>query len=117
MVIVVIPESHPNRYSGYKQHQNFLFWFPGYLLYKAAVPLCVCVCLSVPPPFFWHDRLIATKFGTHARIDPGIIREQTKFTHPTPRGVSGGILGGQKFQKVREMSWTAQKINKKLTPR
>ena len=33
------------------------------VLYKAAVSLCVRVC--TPSPFFRHDRLIATKFGTH----------------------------------------------------
>ena len=28
-----------------------------------------------------------------------------------PRGVEVGVLGGSKNQKVREMSWTVQKIN------
>ena len=69
--------------------------------------LCVSVCH--PPP---HPRLPATNFGTHMRIDSGIIRAQTNLTHPTP----GGILGGKKFQKVREMSLTDQKINKKNEP-
>ena len=63
-----------------------------HLLYKAAVSLSVCgcvcmcvcvcvcvrvclsVCLSVLPPLFSNDRLTATTFGTHMRIDPGIIR-------------------------------------------
>ena len=66
---------------------------------------------SVPPPPLRHDRLTATKFGTHVRIDPGIIRAQTNLTHPTP-GVSQGGFRGSKIQtKVREMSCTAQKIN------
>ena len=51
--------------------------------------VCVCVCLY--PPFFRHD-LTATKFGTHVRIDPGIIRTQNNLTHPTP---GGGGLGVQ----------------------
>ncbi len=49
---------------------------PAYLLYKAAVFfVCLSVCLSVctPPPFFRHDRRTATKFGTHIRVDMGLI--------------------------------------------
>ena len=61
---------------------------PIYLLYKAAASLCLY------PPFFRHDRLTATKFGTHMRIDLGIIRTQTSLSHPNP----GGILGGQTFK-------------------
>ena len=50
-----------------------------------------CACLSVPPPvFFRQDLLTATKFGTHVRIDPGIIRTQNNLTHPTPhQGLRG----------------------------
>ena len=48
------------------------------LLYRAAVSLCVCVSVSVcTPAFFRHDCLTATKFGTHMRIDLGIIRTKT----------------------------------------
>ena len=36
-------------------------------LTKAAVSLCLSVCLY--PPFFRHDRRTATKYGTHIRID------------------------------------------------
>ena len=49
-----------------------------HILYKAAVSLCLSVflsvCLSVclyPP--FRHDRRTATKFGTHIRVDMGLI--------------------------------------------
>ena len=65
------------------------------LLYKAAVSLCVCVSVCTPL-FFRHDRLTAAKFGTHMRIDPGVIRTKEHVTHP--RGVPRGILGGQKFK-------------------
>ena len=34
--------------------------------------MSVCMCVCTPPPLR-HDRLTATKFGTHVRIDPGII--------------------------------------------
>ena len=44
------------------------------LLYKAAeIFVCLSACLSVPPPFFRHDRRTATKFGTHVRVDTGPI--------------------------------------------
>ena len=33
-------------------------------IYKAAMSLCVYVCLSAPPPFR-HDRHTTTKFGTN----------------------------------------------------
>ena len=46
------------------------------------VRVCVCVCLY---PLFRHDGLTPTKFCTHMRIDPGIIRVQNKLTHP-PQG-------------------------------
>ena len=61
---------------------RFHFCFLLYTVYKAAVSLCVCgracvracgACLSVSL-FFQHDRRTATKFGTHMRIDLGIIR-------------------------------------------
>ena len=35
------------------------------------------VCLSVYTPLFRHDCLTATKFGTHMRIDLGIVRTKT----------------------------------------
>ena len=53
-----------------------------YLLYKAAV---FFVCLSVPPLFFRHDRRIATKFGTHIRVDMGPILSK-KIDPAHPRG-------------------------------
>ena len=34
-------------------------------IYKAAMSLCVSVCLSAPPPPFRHDRQTTTKFGTN----------------------------------------------------
>ena len=114
-------------------------------IYSCSFPLCVCVrlCVCLYPPFFRHDHLTATKFGTHVRIDWGIIRAQKNLTHPTPRGSHGGF-GGSKIQKsgkchvlsresitnlppppphpgvggfrvtiskVREISWTAEKID------
>ena len=50
-----------------------------------------CACVYPPPLFFRQDLLTATKFGTHVRIDPGIIRTQNNLTHPTPGG--GGLRG------------------------
>ena len=63
------------------------------------VRACVraCVRVSVPPPPFRHDRLTATTFSTHVRIDPGIIRVQKHLTHPPSCGLRGG-LGGQQFK-------------------
>ena len=43
-------------------------------------------------------QLVDTKFGTHIRIDMGIILTQKHLTHPIPRGVPGRILGGHKFK-------------------
>ena len=68
------------------------------LLLCVSVSVSLSVCLSVPP-FFQHDRLTTTKFGTHVRIDPGIIRAKTILTHPTPGGLRG-FLGVNK-SKVR----------------
>ena len=73
----------------------------------------VCVFVSVPT-FFRHDRLTATKFGTHVRIDPGIIRAQTKLTHPTPRGSQGGCRGST-IQKARKCHELPRKSIQKLT--
>ena len=43
-----------------------------------------------------------------------LSRIQFVFTHPTRGGVpGGGGLGGSKFQKVRSISWTVEKIDKK----
>ena len=58
------------------------------------VCVCVCVCLSVTP-FFRHDRVTATKFGTHVRIDPGIIRTKKQLTHHTLGGLSWDIRGSK----------------------
>ncbi len=55
------------------------------LLYKAAV---FFVCLSVPPPFFRHDRRTATTFGTHIRVDTGLILSQKNLSHLTPGVIS-----------------------------
>ena len=51
---------------------------PASLLYKAAeifvcLSACLSVCLYPPPLFFRHDRRTATKFGTHIRLDMGLI--------------------------------------------
>ena len=83
------------------------------LLNKAAVSLCmyVCTCVSdclsvcTPLPFFRHDRLTAAKFGTHMRIDPGIIRAQKKLTHG---------LGGSKIQKSGKCHELLRKSIKKM---
>ena len=81
------------------------------------VSVCLSVCLSVvPPPFFFrHDRLTATKFGTHMRIDLGVIRTQHFFDPPHPSGDPGpgGILGGQKFKSPGNvMNCPENSINK-----
>ena len=66
-----------------------------YMCVCVCVSVCLCVCVSVclcvrtPPPLFRHGRLTATKFGTHVRIDPGIIRAQKHLTHPTPGSLRG----------------------------
>ena len=63
----------------------------------AAVSLCVSVCLY--PPFFRHDRLTTIKFGTHMRINLGIIRTKKNSKKIDPLHLTpGGILGGQKFK-------------------
>ena len=53
------------------------FFFAKYVIYyiKAAVVfVCLYVCLYPPPPlYFRHDRRTATKFGTHTRVDMGLI--------------------------------------------
>ena len=54
-----------------------------HVLYKAAVSLCLSVCLY--PPFFRHDRRTATKFGTHIWID---CLSPKKLTYPTPGVIS-----------------------------
>ena len=41
---------------------------------------------------------IMTKFGTHMRIDLGMVPTYKKLT-PHPRGFEVGILGGSKNQK------------------
>ena len=38
--------------------------------YEAAVSFCLSV---PPPPLFRHERRTATKFGTHIRVDMGLI--------------------------------------------
>ena len=59
--------------------------------YKLQRPfVCVSVCTPPPPPFR-HDR--QTKFGTHMRIDPSIIRSQIFLDPPHPRGSQGGFRG------------------------
>ena len=69
------------------------------------------VCLSVcTPPFFRHDRRTATKFGTHMRVDMGLILSQKNVTHPTP----GGFLGDQKIKSLGNVM-NCQKIQKKKT--
>ena len=63
------------------------------------------VCLSVYTPFFRHDCLTTIKFGTHMRIDLGIVR--TKKIDPPqvgPRGDFGGpkIKGPENVMNCRE---------------
>ena len=56
---------------------------PGNQLVYCIKLQCAFVCVSVcTPPPLRHDRLTATKFGTHVWIDPGIIQAQTNLTHP-----------------------------------
>ena len=40
---------------------------------SVCLPVCLSVCLYPPPHFFRHDRRTATKFGTHVRVDTGLI--------------------------------------------
>ena len=75
----------------------------------------MCVCVSVCTPFFltrpsdhsqiWHT--YSDRYGTDSNLN--------KFDPPHPRGVPGGILESPN-SKVQELSWTVQKINKKVTP-
>ena len=76
--------------------------------------VCACVRVSVPPPPFRHNRLTATTFGTHMRIDPGIIRTK-KMTHPTPGGPRRDSRGStiQKSGKFHELH---RKSIKQFTP-
>ena len=83
-------------------------------IYKAAASLCVSVRLSVPP-FFRHRRLTATKFATHMRIDPGIIRTQKYLTHPTPGG-SQREFRGSKIQKSGKCHELPRKSINKINP-
>ena len=46
---------------------------PGNQLVYCIKLHCPFVCLSVPPPPFRHDCRTATKFGTHIRVDMGLI--------------------------------------------
>ena len=47
----------------------------AYCIYYIKLQFSLSVYLSVctPPPFFRHDRRTATKFGTHVRVDMGLI--------------------------------------------
>ena len=72
-------------------------------MYKAAVSLCVYVCLYAPPPFDTTVGLQPNLAGKCPIIWE--LYEPKQFDTPNPRG---GILGGQKFRK---MSRSAQKIN------
>ena len=77
---------------------------------------CPFVCMSVCTPlFFRHDRPTATTFGTHMRIDMGIIRTQRKLTHPTPGG-SRWNLGGQQFKSPGNVMNCPDNQLKKCTP-
>ena len=66
-------------------------------IYKAAVSLCVSVCVTVPPPLFdttvWLQRNLAHICGlVWESFEPKQIR-------PTPpQRVPWGILGGQQFK-------------------
>ena len=52
--------------------------------------LSVCLCVSVPSPFFLHDRRTATKFGTRF-VRYGTGSHLKKLTHP--RGIPEGFKG------------------------
>ena len=58
--------------------------------------VCLC-CLSVCLYPFRHDGLTATTFGTHMRIDLGIIRTQKTFDPSHPRGLREEF-GDQKYK-------------------
>ena len=85
------------------------------LLYKAAV---FFVWLSVcTPPLFRHDRRTATKFGTHIRVDTGLILSFKKICPPHPRGVPWGCWGvfrGSKNQKSGKCHELPRKSLKKM---
>ena len=69
----------------------------AHLLYKAAVYICLRVCLY--PSFY--PRWTATTFSTRMWIDLGIVRTSTNLNFSELKIQS----------KVREMSLTAEKIN------
>ena len=62
------------------------------LVYYIKLQFSLSGCLSVPPLFFRHDRRTATKFGTHIRVDTGLILS-LKIFYPPQRGPMG-VLGG-----------------------
>ena len=68
-------------------------------MYKAAVSLCVYVCLSVPPPPF--DTTVGLQHNLAGKC--GLIWElygPKHLTHPT----LVGILGGQQFKSPENVT-------------
>ena len=58
------------------------------------------VCLS--PPFFRHDRRTTTKFGTHIRVDMGLILSEKTIWPTPPQGGPMGVFRGSKNEKSGE---------------
>ncbi len=78
--------------------------------------LCPFVCVFVSVPTFFSTRPSNCKQIWHACADrSGNHSSPNKFDPPNPKGVSGGFYGVNN-SKVQEMSWAAQKINKKINP-
>ena len=89
-------------------------------IYYIKLQFSLSVCLSVPLPPFRHDRRTATKFGTHIRVDTGLILRYKKITHPTPEGSHGGVggfLGGQKIKRPGNVMNCPENPHKKVKTR
>ena len=87
-------------------------------IYYIKLQFSLSVCLSVPLPPFRHDRWTATKFGTHIRVDTGLILRYTNLPTPPQRGPMGVLVvfRGSKNQKTGKCHELPRKSTKKSKP-